>query len=182
MKGILPYSGFQLLYTDRLAKCHHPHPPGWCKIFTVWVNLVTEHTVFCHKFYLLLEFSISFSKSSMKWREYYFWSIFFCKLIMIYKCISMILSDFFCILLLTVLCCKFGISKNHTLFAIKIVSLKPGWCKENDILQVCVTQTKVFTLSWIREKFLSTDNGFTIKSDVTQKFSTQTIPLPSISI
>ena len=27
--------------------------------------------------------------------------------------------------------------KNYALFGIKFVSLKHGWCKENDILQVC---------------------------------------------
>ena len=77
----------------RLEKCHLPRHPWWCEIFRVWVNLVTEHTVFCHKVYLFLEFSLSFSKSSRKWREYCF-EVFFCELVVIYKCISMILSDF----------------------------------------------------------------------------------------
>ena len=32
-------------------------------------------------------------------------------------------------------------------------------------------------LIWIQEKVLSTDNGFSLKSDFMKKFSTQTIPL-----
>ena len=50
----------------------------------------------------------------------------------------MILSLFYCILLITLLRHKFGIAKNYALFEVNIVSLKVGWCKEKDILQVCL--------------------------------------------
>ena len=107
--------------TCRLAKCHHSNHPGWSKIFRVWVNLVTELKVFCRKFYLLLEFIIYFSKSSGKGREYYFSSIS-CELIVVFKCISMILSDFLCVLF-KLFCHKFGIVKNHALFWVTFFAL-----------------------------------------------------------
>ena len=119
----------------RLAKCHHTHHPGWCRLFRVWVSLETEHTVFCRKFYLLLEFIIFFVKVLENEGNITF-KVFFCELIVIHKCISMILSIFFCILLLTLLCCKFGIAKNQALFGLKVFSLKLGWCKKKYILQV----------------------------------------------
>ena len=36
-------------YLLKLVKCHHPHHPGWCKLFRVWVKFATEHKVFCCK-------------------------------------------------------------------------------------------------------------------------------------
>ena len=57
-----------LVAPHRLAKCHHPHHPGWCKIFRVWVNLVTEHTVFCRKFNLLSQYNSFRDKRSVKYR------------------------------------------------------------------------------------------------------------------
>ena len=56
----------------------------------------------------------------------------------------MVLSLLYCILLITLLCCIFGIAENYAVFWVKSVSLKSGWCKERDILQVC---TQAFTLS-----------------------------------
>ena len=52
-----------------------------------------------------------------------FVNIFFCDLIVIYKCISMILSDFFFIVLLLLVCQKLCIAKNHALFGLTIFSL-----------------------------------------------------------
>ena len=49
----------------------------------------------------------------------------------------MILSLFNCILLFTLICCRFGIAKKSALFGVTFSNLKFGWCKENDILQVC---------------------------------------------
>ena len=43
---------------SRLAKCHHSHHPGCCKIFRGWVKFVTELTMFCRKFNLLSLFFI----------------------------------------------------------------------------------------------------------------------------
>ena len=40
----------------RLVKCHHPHHPGWCKIFRAWVKFGTEHMVHCQKFNLMSQF------------------------------------------------------------------------------------------------------------------------------
>ena len=40
----------------RLAKCHHPHHPGWCKIFRAYVKMGTEHTVYWQKFKVLSQF------------------------------------------------------------------------------------------------------------------------------
>ena len=48
--------------------------------------------------------------------------------------------QFYCILLLRLLCRSFGIAKNYALFGVKFVSLKFGWCKENDILQVWLSE------------------------------------------
>ena len=39
----------------------------------------------------------------------------------------------------TLLCREFSIAENHTLFGVQLFSLKLGWCKENYILQVCVS-------------------------------------------
>ena len=56
----------------RLAKCHHQHHPGWCKMFRVWVKYVTEHMVFCCKFNLLSQFGNFFrGKCSWKCKECY---------------------------------------------------------------------------------------------------------------
>ena len=116
----------------RLAKCHHPHHPSWCKGFRVWVKCVTEHTVFCCKFNLLSQFCI-------------FWwvkllgnvkSITFSDLIVYFKGILIILSLSHCTFLHLLLCRNFGIAKNYALFLGKLFSLKCGWCKENDILHV----------------------------------------------
>ena len=38
-----------LIMSSRLAKCHHPHHPGWSKIFRAWVKFGTEHMVYCQK-------------------------------------------------------------------------------------------------------------------------------------
>ena len=55
----------------RLAKCHHPDHPGWCKIFRVWEKWCILHIVFCWKFSLLSQFSTFVrGKSSWKCREY----------------------------------------------------------------------------------------------------------------
>ena len=51
----------------------------------------------------------------------------------------MILILFVCNLLLTLLCLKFAIAENHAHFGLKFVRLKLGWCKVNNILQVCVS-------------------------------------------
>ena len=40
-------------------------------------------------------------------------------------------------------------------------------------------QTLLFTLNWIHVKVISTDNGFTLKSNFTKRFSTQTVSLPN---
>ena len=42
----------------RLQKYHHPHHPGWRKIFRVWEKSVTEHTVFCGNLTCLFRFGI----------------------------------------------------------------------------------------------------------------------------
>ena len=41
---------------QKQAQCDHPHHAGWCKIFRVWLKLVTEYIVFCRKFTLLSQF------------------------------------------------------------------------------------------------------------------------------
>ena len=51
----------------RLGKCCHPHHPGWCKIFKVWVKFITESTMFCRKF-------ISCHNFCIFW-VYYLWDI-----------------------------------------------------------------------------------------------------------
>ena len=43
-----------------LAKCHKYCEPGSCKIVRAWANCLTEHTLFCCKFNLLLQFCINF--------------------------------------------------------------------------------------------------------------------------
>ena len=87
------------MYPDlRLAKCYHPQYLGWCKIFQVWVILVTEHTFFfvvnsicCYNLaFLLLKVLGNEGNNTFK---------VFCELIVIHKYISMILSVFF------LLCC-----------------------------------------------------------------------------
>ena len=74
----------------RLGKCHHPHHPGWCKIFRVWVKFGTEHTVFCRKLNLFVTiFALLEDKSSRTYREYYFY-VYFNKLLLYFKGILMI--------------------------------------------------------------------------------------------
>ena len=64
---------------------------------------------------------------------------------MYFKGLQMILSLFYYILLITVLCRKFDIAENYALFGVKPVSLKFGWCKVSDILQVCFEAELIFT-------------------------------------
>ena len=112
----------------RLAKCHHPHHPGWCKIFRVLVKFVTERLVFCRKLNFLSKFCILSGVKS-------FYCLF-SELIVYFTCILMILNIFIVFLLLSPLCRKFGIAKNYALFGVKQFCLKFGWCKENYILHV----------------------------------------------
>ena len=64
------------------------------KFSRVWVKLVTEHTVFCRKFYSLSEFIISLVKVQGNVGNITF-KVFFCELMVYYKCILIILSIFF---------------------------------------------------------------------------------------
>ena len=52
---LISHDQFQASWT-RHAKRHHPHHPGWCKIFRVWVKFVTEHAVLCRKLNFLSHF------------------------------------------------------------------------------------------------------------------------------
>ena len=78
----------------RLAKCHHPHHPGWCKIVRTWVKFVTEHTVFCRKFNLLPQICVFLvGQRSAKYSEYYF-KVFVGKLLVYFEAILIILVLF----------------------------------------------------------------------------------------
>ena len=111
---------------NRLAKCHHPHHPGWCKMFRAWVKFVTEHIIFCFKFNLLPQLCISFSEQVLgNVRNITFKVVLLTTII--FKGTIMILSLFYWILLLTLLCHKFGIAKYHALFGVKMFSLNFGW-------------------------------------------------------
>ena len=84
-------------------------------MFRAWVEFQTEHTVFCCKFNLLPQHSISFSEKVMG----NIGNINFLGSFTDLMGIILILSLFYCYLLLTLLCCKFGTVEYHALFGVK---------------------------------------------------------------
>ena len=95
----------------RLAKCHHPHHPGWFKIFSGWVKIVTEHTAFCRKLNFLSQFFIFLGVRVLRNVGNISFRIFCSEIISYFHCIFMTWSLFTVFLLLFMLCCKFVTAK-----------------------------------------------------------------------